>query len=199
MGGSDMHRRSLMILGLAAAALPGAAIAKAARPWRTLFNGRSLDGWSQTGDANWTLKDSAVQADAGKGGFLVSADTFGDVEIQAEFWVSEDANSGVFIRCTNPLQVGTGSAYEVNIFDRRPDPSYGTGAIVGVAKVSPMPKAGGRWNLMEITAKGDRFSVSVNGTRTVDNAQDGAHSHGRIALQYGAGVVKFRKVRVREI
>jgi hypothetical protein len=28
----------------------------------------------------------------------------------------------------------------VNIWDTRPDPSYGTGAIVDVAKVDPMPK-----------------------------------------------------------
>ena len=114
-------------------------------------------------------------------------------------WVSEDANSGIFIRCTNPFQVGTATAYEVNLYDRRPDPTYGTGAIVGVAKVSPMPKAGGRWNVMEIEARGDRFSVWLNGVRTVDNVQDASHAHGRIALQYGAGVVKFRKVQVRTL
>ena len=44
--------------------------------------------------------------------------------------------------------------YEVNIFDKRPDPTYGTGAIVDVAKVDPMPKAGGKWNTFEITAQG---------------------------------------------
>ncbi len=30
----------------------------------------------------------------------------------------------------------------MNVYDQRPDPSYGTGAIVNIAKVSPMPKAG---------------------------------------------------------
>ncbi len=62
-----------------------------------------------------------------------------------------------------------------------------------------MPKTGGRWNVMEITAKGDRLTVSVNGQRTVNNVQDGKHARGRITLQYGAGVVKFRKVEVRAI
>jgi len=91
------------------------------------------------------------------------------------------------------------SAYEVNIFDRRPDPTYGTGGIVGLAKVSPMPKAGGRWNVMEISARGERFSVWLNGANTVDDARDATHSHGRIALQYGLGVVKFRKVEVAPV
>ncbi len=197
-----MERRVALGLGLSAAfaaALAPSAFARPGRRWKIILDGHSLDGWTPIGDANWAVKDGAVQADAGKGGFLVSRDTYGDVRIEAEFWVSDDANSGIFIRCTNPARIGVDTAYEVNIFDRRPDPTYGTGAIVNVAKVSPMPKAGGRWNRMEITARGDRFSVAVNGVRTVDNVADAAHAHGRIALQYGAGVVKFRKVRVREI
>ena len=188
-----MRRRSMIGLGLAAAAAP--AWAGGAPRWRTLFDGRTLKGWTPRGDANWTLADGVVQADKG-GGFLVSDESFGDVRIRAEIWVSEDANSGIFIRCTNPFRVGTATAYEVNIFDRRPDPTYGTGGIVDVAKVSPVPKAGGRWNLMEISAKGDRFSVWLNGVRTVDDARDATHAHGRIALQYGLGVVKFRKVQI---
>ena len=197
-----MERRIVLGLGLSAAyaaALAPAAFARPGKRWKTILDGHSLDGWSPIGDADWALKDGAVQADAGKGGVLVSRDTYGDIQIEAEFWVSDDANSGIFIRCTNPAKIGVDTGYEVNIFDRRPDPTYGTGAIVNVAKVFPMPKAGGRWNRMEITARGDRFSVVVNGVRTVDNVRDAAHAHGRIALQYGAGVVKFRKVRVREI
>ena len=199
-----MDRRFVIAGGIVAAGAAGLlgagqALARPVGRWKTILDGHSLDGWSPIGDANWAARDGAVQADAGKGGFLVSRDTYGDVRIEAEFWVSDDANSGIFIRCTNPARIGLDTAYEVNIFDRRPDPTYGTGAIVNVAKVFPMPKAGGRWNRIQITARGDRFSVVVNGVRTVDDVQDAAHAHGRIALQYGAGVVKFRKVRVREI
>jgi hypothetical protein len=68
-----------------------------------------------------------------------------------------------------------------------------------VAKVSPMPKAGGKWNTMRITARGDRFTVIFNGQKTVDGAQDAKLPEGAIALQYGAGVVKFRKVEIRSL
>jgi hypothetical protein len=82
----------------------------------------------------------------------------------------------------------------------RPDPSYGTGAIVNVAKVSPMPKAGNQWNVYEITAKGPQFTVTLNGVRTVDGAQDSKFAKGRIGLQYAQqGIVKFRKVEVRPL
>ena len=197
-----MHRRALIRLGslaLAALATAQPASSRAVKPWRTLLDGRDLKGWSLLGGANWTVKDGAAQADNGTMGFLVSEEDFGDVEIRAEFWVSEDANSGIFIRCTNPAEITPTNAYEVNIFDTRPDPTYATGAIVGVAKVANMPKTGGHWNVMDIEARGDRFTVAVNGVRTVDNVRDSAYARGRITLQYGAGVVKFRKVQVRPI
>lgn len=166
--------------------------------WVTLFDGKSLDNWTQIGDANWKLEDGMVVADKGNG-FLVSKTSYADFEIKAEFWVDADANSGVFIRCTDPAKVTSKNAYEVNIFDKRPDPSYGTGAIVDVAKPSTILKAGGQWNTYEILAKGPKFTVTLNGTRTVDGVEDGKHPSGRIALQYGAGVVKFRKVQVKSL
>jgi len=166
--------------------------------WVTLFDGSSLDNWNAIGDANWMLIDGVVQAHQGNG-FLVSKNTYTDFEIKAEFWVDAKANSGVFIRCTDPDKVTAANAYEVNIFDERPDPSYGTGAIVNVAKVDPMPKAADKWNTYEIVAKGPRFTVTLNGQRTVDGAEDAKHASGRIALQYGAGMVKFRLVQIKPL
>ena len=194
-----MQRRSAILLAVATALARGSpALARSAGRWRTLFDGRSLKGWTSLGGANWVLMNGLAQADNGTMGFLVSNEDFSDVEIRAEFWVSEDANSGIFIRCTDPSEITTANAYEVNIFDTRPDPTYGTGAIVGVATVSTLYRTGGRWNVMAIKASGDRFTVSVNGQPTVD-VHDARHPRGRITLQYGAGVVKFRKVQVRAI
>jgi len=138
-----------------------------------------------------------VQADQGNG-FLVSKNSYGDFQIRSEFWVDANANSGIFLRCADPQKVTAANCYEVNIYDKRPEPSYGTGAIVDVAKVSPMPKAGGQWNIYEITARGPQLIVTLNGTRTVD-VRDNKLSRGPIALQYGAGVVKFRKVEIRPL
>jgi hypothetical protein len=165
--------------------------------WVTLFDGKSLDHWNKIGDANWSIADGAVQADKGNG-FLVSKETYGDFQIKAEFWVDDAANSGIYIRCSDPQKVTAENAYEVNIFDKRPDPTYGTGAIVNVAKVDPMPKAGGKWNTYEITAKGPQLTVILNGTKTVD-VSDSKYASGPFALQYAAGVVKFRKVEIKKL
>jgi len=166
--------------------------------WITLFDGQHLDHWNAIGDANWLLVDGEVQAFRGNG-FLVSKTAYTDFEIKAEFWVDTKANSGIFIRCADPEKITATNCYEVNIFDERPDPSFGTGAIVNVAKVEPMPKAADKWNTYEIVAKGPKFTVTLNGQRTVDGAEDAKLPSGRVALQYGAGFVKFRLVQIRPL
>jgi Domain of Unknown Function (DUF1080) len=191
-------------IGFALASHSNDAAAQADAGWITLFDGKNLDNWNQIGTANWKLEDGAVVADSGNG-FLVSKNAYTDFQIRAEFYVDSETNSGIFIRCTDPNSVTGKTAYEVNIWDTRPDPTYGTGAIVDVAKVDPMPKAGGKWNVYEITAKGNTFTVVLNGQKTVDGAQADKFASGRVALQHGkgvtdeSGIVKFRKVEIKPL
>ena len=197
-------RRSLLTATLATlgASLTGCAGMPGSRDWVTLVDGARMtgfDGWSAIGEGNWSLVDGTLQGKNGKLGYLVSKESYADFEIRAEFWADETCNSGIFIRCADRGKVDADNAYEVNIFDTRPDPSYGTGAIVGLAKVPvPGPKAANRWNTFEITARGDRFIVVFNGQQTVD-ARDGKRSSGPIALQSAGGTIRFRKVQIRTL
>lgn len=189
-----IHRRDLM-LGLAATGLAGPALA--AGGFTPLFDAHDLSGWTAVGDANWTVQDGVLAADKGAMSFLVSDASYRDFDLRVEVWISPEANSGVFIRCSDRKVFNPANAYEVNVFDARPDPTYGTGAIVDVAKVSPMPRAAGRWSLLEISARGDSLTVVLNGQKTVDGVRNAAHAEGPIALQYGSGSVKFRRVDIR--
>jgi hypothetical protein len=63
-----------------------------------------------------------------------------------------------------------------------------------LAEVEPMPKAAGKWNTYEVTAKGPAFTVVLNGQITVDGTQDAKFKSGPVALQYGAGMVKDKGV-----
>ena len=169
--------------------------------WVTLVDSTKMGDWDEVGKANWAMKDGALVADKLDGkdpSYLVSKDSYKDFMIQAEFWADDAANSGIFIRCDERAKIDAKICYEVNIFDKRPDPTYGTGAIVDVAKVDPMPKAAGKWNTYEITAQGPHLVVVLNGQKTAD-VQDAKHASGPIALQYGSGVVKFRKVQIKPL
>jgi hypothetical protein len=202
-----IHRRNLLkhSAALTGAAWAGAALTGCASlggsTWTSLVDGatmKDLKGCTELGAGNWTFVDGTLQGKAGKDGYLLTKDSYGDFELRAEFWADEDANSGLFLRCQDRNKVTADNAYEVNIFDKRPDPSYGTGAIVNVSRISPMPKAAGRWNTYEITAKGDRLLVLLNGVQTAD-ARDARFRSGPIALQSAAGTIRFRKVQVRAV
>jgi len=198
-----MQRRSVLIAGLlVSAALAGCASSRGSGGsgnWVTLLDGKSLTGWNQIGNGNWRIEDGLVVGDKGKAGFLVSPRTYKDFQIRAEFWASDDANSGIFIRGEDAQKMTGTNAYEVNIYDKRPDPSYATGAIVNVARAPMVFKAGGRWNTFVITARGPILTVDFNGVRTVDNVRDTAHASGYLGLQSDGGVIKFRKLEIREL
>ena len=192
-----MHRKSTALL-LAMALAGCSSVGGNARPFTLIDGGNGLKNFTRVGDAEWVVRDGSIEAGpSGKSmSFLVSKNTYGDFHARVEFWASSDANSGVFLRCQNPLEITAETCYEANIFDQRPDPSYGTGAIVLVAKAPvPMPKAGGRWNTYEITAKGDRLVLVLNGKTTVD-VRDGKLAGGHLALQWGSGTIKFRTLEI---
>jgi len=192
-----MKRRCTFSLSLAVAALailqPGPALAQDG--WTTLFNGSTLNGWNLVGNANWELVGGAVQADSGSG-FLVTPESYGDFELTLQYWVDEPANSGIFIRCADPQTVNDRNSYEVNIYDTRADQTYRTGGIVHIAAPSSVINSPGQWNTYEIVAQGPRLRVWLNGAEMVD-VEDSQFADGPIALQYGAGVVKFRNVMIR--
>lgn len=205
-----MNRQQLIRLTFLAVAtsLLGCANLPTGQEWVTLIDGdKGLENWNRLGDANWRAEAGLIVADKGTSGFLVSKNSYKDFVIRAEFWAETDTNSGIFLRLSDTAKIGADNSYEVNIWDIRPDPSYGTGAIVDYAKV-PVPianKAGGRWNTYEITAKGSELTVKLNGVVT-SRAQNSKHASGPFALQFGPGVkgvtggpIKWRKVQIKPV
>ena len=172
--------------------------------WVTLIDGEDgLDNFNRVGGANWHAEDGAIQADRSttKGAsVLVSKRTFKDFELYAEFWADHDTNSGIYFRAPDPNKVNTASgAYEAQIWDKNPNAAYSTGSLVNVAAVSgAIYKAGGRWNVYEIHAKGPQITVKLNGVVTA-NVQHSKSLEGRIALQFNSGPIKFRKLMVKPL
>ncbi len=189
----------LLLLSLTSAALPSSASAQDPG-WTTLFDGSTLHGWNVIGGADWSLdeSDGSVMADMGMEGHLVTESSYDDFEVIVEFWAESRTNSGVYIRCSDPANITARNCYEVNISDMRADPTYRTGAVVGVSSPSEVVDAGGRWNEYVIRADGPHLTVTLNGIETVD-AEDSRHSGGVIGLQYSTGLVKFRSVRIRSL
>jgi hypothetical protein len=210
MEDTTMQRRPTRAVVLAVGLVSAVAIVSAA-PWAagqtgpgwvSLFDGKAIgDEWSRVGETNWRVEDGAIVADKRTSkdtAHLVTKAKYKDVQVHAEFWASDDANSGVYLRCQDPTTITDRSCYEVNIFDQRQDPTYGTGAITHFVEVNPMPMAGGKWNTFEITAKGRQITVVLNGQKTAE-LHNGLFAEGHLTLQHGAGVIKFRKIAIKPL
>jgi 3-keto-disaccharide hydrolase len=159
-----------------------------------------LESWMQVGSYVWRFDPAGAEAGpADASGFLVSTERYGDFELSVEFWIEDDTNSGVFVRCgeIGSLEaVNPTDCYEINIYDSHPIPDYRTGSIVTRAVPVATVDTLRHWSRMQIRAVGARIEVIVNGTATatIDDARTVA---GPIALQYaGKGLLRFRALRI---
>ena len=200
-----MKKLSIALASLMLAACASAPSWMPGSGWTTLIDGdKGMENFVPVGDVNWRAEQGAIVGDKGKGGFLMSKNSYGDFDLRIEFWADPTANSGIYMRCADPKNLTDKTCYEANIFDQRPDQTYGTGGIVHHGKVLQPVKAGGKWNVYEISARGPKLTVTLNGTKTseIDNV---ATPRGPIALQFGnqpkipGGAIKFRKVQIRPL
>src|SRR6478752_9430286 len=89
---------ALLFAGIAAFSYSQQASGQADAGWVVLFDGKNLDNFSPIGDANWRIEDGVLVADkATKNSYMVSKKDYRDFQIRAECWVSDDANSAIFI------------------------------------------------------------------------------------------------------
>lgn len=162
--------------------------------WQSLFDGESLDGWVERGEATWQVVDGNITPASPGPGFLTTAESYGDFQLSLEFWTDTVANGGVFLRLPPEGEITQFNAIEVNIFDASAE--WPTGSVNQIHRNEPEPTTE-RWNSYDITAEGDRVVVVLNGDTTVDARVPDRLASGPIALQIlDQGVIRYRNVRI---
>jgi hypothetical protein len=133
---------------------------------RTLFDGKSTEGWEQTGPGKFVLKDGLLQTEGGMGLYWYNKEKLGDCVIKVVYKTTKpDDNSGVFIRIAdkpNDEWFAVHNGFEVQICDSA-DPHHRTGAVYSMSKAEKQPGKVGEWNTLEITLKGEQIIATVNG------------------------------------
>ena len=125
-----------------------------------------------------------------------------------------DSDSGIFLRGEGKSQIniwcwpiGSGEVYGY-----RMDKSMPPEVRAGVTPKTNADHDIGKWNQFEITMRGDRLSVKLNGKQVLHNARlPNIPSQGRIALQHHGGrdragnwtsppaLVQFRNIAIKEL
>lgn len=167
----------------------------------------------------WAWEDKALAA-KGKGD-IWTKEKYGDFILELDFKCATNTNSGVFLRCSDPVNwLHTG--IEVQILDGdEADKKHICGAIFDcLAPTKNAVKKTGEWNHFKITAKANKIQVELNGEQVLDmdlNQWTDAHKNpdgtpnkfdtayknmartGHIGLQYHGHPVWFRNLTVKPL
>jgi hypothetical protein len=149
--------------------------ALSAAEWKQLFNGKDLSGWKHVGPGSMSVENGLIRTHGGMGLLYWTAGPVGDRVIRVVYKMRDkNNNSGVFIRIPiepreewMPVRYG----YEVQIDNvaEGEDEYHLTGTLYSLTKPLSRPgKPGPEWNTMEITLRGPRTIVVVNGQKVTD-------------------------------
>lgn len=173
--------------------------------FRPLFNGRDLTGWRlrrPDGKASWSAQNGML-VNAGGGTDLVTDETFGDFTVRYDYMVPKGGNSGFYLRGRYEIQVS-------DDFDSRRISNTGNGSIYGKAAPSVFAsKPAGQWQQAEATVIGNQVTVTLNGTKIVNNfpvpgvcglaLDDKVSEPGPILLQGDHSAVAYRNIRIKPL
>ncbi|MBX3403515.1 MAG: DUF1080 domain-containing protein [Phycisphaeraceae bacterium] len=179
-----------------------------AKDWTLNFDGMAEgDLWSEKSysdfvlicDWRWTgeAKDAELPIVSPSGDYVL--DENGKQKTQR---VKDAGDSGIYLRGSSKSQVnmwcwpiGSGEVHGYRTDSNMP-PEVCAGVTPREVADAPI----GRWNRFEITMKGDRLTVVLNGKTVIENAQlPGVAREGPIALQAHGSPVQFANIYIREL
>jgi len=199
---------------------------KSNESWVTMFNGKSLEGWTQkNGWANYKVEENAIVGTTSKGSpnsFLCTLVEYGDFEFEFEVKCDARLNSGVQIRSkTKEKQKGQADVYRVGRVngpqveieasgENGAEAGYiygeatGRGWLVKSKDLKPHKRfVDGQWNRYRVVAKGPRIRSYINGELVCDLVDEEiykTHESGFIGLQvHGVGDQGPFEVRWRNL
>ena len=215
---TSLARRIAATAIVAAVCVTGGESFAQAAPFVPLFNGKTLDGWvvENSDGANFSVRADVIRVE-GPQGWLRSANQYGDFTLRVEArFLGGDADSGVFVRAPGPasnifMRGWPANAYQVQVRDmstnrttnplwignlyrhRVPAGETTFDSEAALAAVRPT----GQWQVFEIDVRGDRLSVTLNGS-LITRASGLVNPRGYIGIQGETGAVEYRSIEVRE-
>jgi hypothetical protein len=185
-----------------------------------LFDGKTLAGWQGDLDG-YDIVDGELRGKPKVCRHLLTKEEYGDFVLRLEFRLPPGGNSGIAIRAPGFGAIAY-EGMEIQILDDR-HPRYESitpfqthGSIYGVAAAErDALKPAGEWNSQEVTARGSRITVVVNGRTVVDTdlaafrdgkpTPDGqphpglARTKGLVGLLGHGEEVHFRNIRIKRL
>ncbi|MDT0377374.1 ThuA domain-containing protein [Streptomyces sp. DSM 42041] len=175
-----------------------------------LFDGTSLDGWSQAGPGSFALEDGTLTSQGGMGLLWYQAQEFSSYSLKLDWRMSGDDNSGVFVGfpASDDPWSAVDHGYEIQI-DATDAPERTTGSVYSFQSADLAARDAalnppGEWNTYEIRVEGERLRIWLNGVlvndfTNTDPVRSLADGHLGLQNHGDADEVAFRHIRVKEL
>jgi hypothetical protein len=164
--------------------------------WKTIFDGKTLTGWSPTSEANFRVEAGTIVVDSGPQGLLIHDDIYTNYEFTCEFQSAKGTNSGVFLSTQKKPKSVKDDCYELNIASA--DNPFPTGSLVGRKKYADAVEDD-QWHAFEVKVEGSHVTVKLDGKLVLDYTAEKPSSGNQIGLQKNSGRVAFRNIKVKKL
>lgn len=185
--------------------LAGIFIESPAQKMKKIFNGKTLDGWVvPENNIWWSAGKGVLSVKNGpdrKGSILWTEQEYEDFVVEADFRFGEGkVDSGIFLRNDKQqIQIGISGSLKRDMTGSPYIP--GKGYPVEAEGVKDLLKTEG-WNTMKVQAKGNVYTVWLNGKEVMTYTSENAIEKGPIGLQLhpkNVMAIDFRNIKVGEI
>ncbi|MFO0908120.1 MAG: DUF1080 domain-containing protein [Isosphaeraceae bacterium] len=172
--GGEIRWRNITIAELTPAEANAYLAADSSDGFKPIFNGKSLDGWAGP-VANYEVVDGAIRCKPHNGGTIYYDKELTDFVARVEFKLPPGGNNGLAIRYPGKGDTAYVGMCELQILDdtaekyAKLDPRQYCGSPYGmVAAKRGYLRPVGEWNYEEVTVKGSKIKVVLNGSVIVD-------------------------------
>ena len=185
--------------------LAGIFIESPAQKMKKIFNGKTLEGWVvPENNIWWSAGKGVLSVKNGpdrKGSILWTQQEYENFVVQADFRFGEGkVDSGIFLRNDKQqIQIGISGSLKRDMTGSPYIP--GKGYPVEAEGVKDLLKTEG-WNTMKVQAKGNVYTVWLNGKEVMTYTSENAIEKGPIGLQLhpkNVMAIDFRNIKVGEI
>jgi hypothetical protein len=144
------------------------------KDFKSIFNGKNFAGW-QGPIENYEILGNAIRCKPGKGGTIFTSEKYDDFVARLEFRLPPSGNNGLAIRYPGTGDASVTGMCELQVLDNTAkkyaglDPRQFHGSAYGmVAAERQFLRPIGEWNYEEVTVKGSKIKVELNGTVILD-------------------------------
>lgn len=168
-----------------------------------IFNGRDLAGWRPVEGPFWRVEQGILIGEndiALTGSMLRTEADYGDVIVEVDVRFHGEIDSGIMLRVPEvQVQIGVSRSLKRDMTCCFYTGRYPEAARAPRAADLLMPDD---WNQIRVEAKGDTFTVWLNGEQVSQYTDPKYAAPGPIGLQIHAGLpmqVEFRNIRARAL